>query len=288
MHTERTMNPASGLLMLPLLLLLCGVAIWMFVAAVGGKNVPLLLASLGLLLAAIILLCGLFVVNPNEAAVVLLFGDYKGTVKKNGFCWANPFLTKKKISLRARNLNGEHIKVNDLAGNPIEIAAVVVWRVVNTTEALFEVDNYEHYVVTQSEAAVRHLASAFPYDGEEDELTLRGTTEEINQRLEKELLERLARAGVEVIEARLSHLAYAPEIAGAMLQRQQASAVVAARQKIVEGAVGMVELALEELNRKSIIALDEERKAAMVSNLLVVLCSDHSTQPVINTGTLYH
>ena len=179
------------------------------------------------------------------------------------------------------------IKVNDLAGNPIEIAAVVVWRVVDTAHALFEVDDYEEYVTTQSEAAVRHLASAYPYDGADEELTLRGNTEDINVRLVKELQERLERAGVHVIEARLSHLAYASEIAGAMLQRQQASAVVAARQKIVEGAVGMVELALEELNKKSIVHLDEERKAAMVSNLLVVLCSDHATQPVVNTGTLY-
>lgn len=287
MHVEKILKTTSGLFMLPLLLLVLGGAVWLLVASIAAKIVWLLLAAIGIMLVAIVLLCGLFVVNPNEAAVVLLFGDYKGTVKRNGYCWANPFYTKRKISLRARNLNGERIKVNDLAGNPIEIAAVVVWRVVNTTEALFEVDNYEHYVVTQSEAAVRHLASAYPYDGGENELTLRGTTDEINQRLENELQERLARAGVEVVEARLSHLAYAPEIAGAMLQRQQASAVVAARQKIVEGAVGMVELALAELNTKSIIALDEERKAAMVSNLLVVLCSDHSTQPVINTGTLY-
>ena len=287
MHVEKILKTTSGLFMLPLWLLVLGGAVWLLVASIAAKIVWLLLAAIGIMLAAIVLLCGLFVVNPNEAAVVLLFGDYKGTVKRNGYCWANPFYTKRKISLRARNLNGERIKVNDLAGNPIEIAAVVVWRVVNTTDALFEVDNYEHYVVTQSEAAVRHLASAYPYDGGENELTLRGTTDEINQRLENELQERLARAGVEVVEARLSHLAYAPEIAGAMLQRQQASAVVAARQKIVEGAVGMVELALAELNTKSIIALDEERKAAMVSNLLVVLCSDHSTQPVINTGTLY-
>jgi regulator of protease activity HflC (stomatin/prohibitin superfamily) len=286
-YTEKTLRTASGLVALPLLLLLLGGTIWLFVAGIAAKSLAMILGSLALLLADIILLAGLFVVNPNEAAVVLLFGDYKGTVKRNGFCWANPFYTKRKISLRARNLNGERIKVNDLAGNPIEIAAVVVWRVVNTTEALFEVDRFEDYVTTQSEAAVRHLASAYPYDGDENELTLRGTTDEINQRLEKELQERLGRAGVEVIEARLSHLAYAPEIAGAMLQRQQASAVVAARQKIVEGAVGMVELALAELSTKSIIELDEERKAAMVSNLLVVLCSDHATQPVINTGTLY-
>jgi len=288
MHTERTLKTGSGLLALPLLLLILAGSIWMFVAGVSSpRSVWMIWTSIGIFLADLLLLCGLFVVNPNEAAVVLLFGDYKGTVKRNGFCWANPFFSVRKISLRARNLNGERIKVNDLAGNPIEIAAVVVWRVVNTTEALFEVDDFEQYVITQSEAAVRHLAGAYPYDGDDNELTLRGTTDEINQRLEKELQERLIRAGVEVIEARLSHLAYASEIAGAMLQRQQASAVVAARQKIVEGAVGMVEMALAELNSKSLVELDEERKAAMVSNLLVVLCSEHATRPVINTGTLY-
>ncbi|MBK9303426.1 MAG: SPFH domain-containing protein [bacterium] len=287
MHTEKPMKVASGLFFLPLLLLVLGGAVWLLVNAIATKTVWMLVTSLVVMVVDFFLLAGLFVVNPNEAAVVLLFGDYRGTVKQNGFCWANPFYTKIKISLRARNLNGERIKVNDLTGNPIEIAAVIVWRVVDTTGALFEVDHYEDYVHTQSEAALRHLASAFPYDGSENELTLRGTTEEINHRLEKELHERLARAGVEVIEARLSHLAYASEIAGAMLQRQQASAVVAARQLIVEGAVGMVERALAELSSKSIIELDHERKAAMVSNLLVVLCSNHATQPVINTGTLY-
>ena len=287
MHTEKPMKVASGLFFLPFLLLLLGGSIWLFVNAITHESVWMLATSITGMVVSIFLLAGLFVVNPNEAAVVLLFGDYRGTVKQNGFCWASPFYTKIKISLRARNLNGERIKVNDLTGNPIEIAAVVVWRVVDTTGALFEVDHYEDYIHTQSEAALRHLASAFPYDGGEDELTLRGTTEEINHRLEQELHERLSRAGVEVVEARLSHLAYASEIAGAMLQRQQASAVVAARQKIVEGAVGMVERALQELSAKSIIELDHERKAAMVSNLLVVLCSNHGAQPVINTGTLY-
>jgi regulator of protease activity HflC (stomatin/prohibitin superfamily) len=287
MHTEKTLKVASGLFFLPFLLLVLGGSIWLLVNAITHETVWLLITAVAALLVSIFLLTGLFVVNPNEAAVILLFGDYRGTVKQNGFCWANPFFTKIKISLRARNLNGERIKVNDLTGNPIEIAAVVVWRVVDTTGALFEVDHYEDYIHTQSEAALRHLASAFPYDGGENELTLRGTTEEINHRLEKELHERLTRAGVEVVEARLSHLAYASEIAGAMLQRQQASAVVAARQKIVEGAVGMVERALQELSAKSIIELDDERKATMVSNLLVVLCSNHGAQPVINTGTLY-
>ena len=287
MHKEKTLKVASGWLFLPLLLLLLVGCIVLFIHAIASETPWKLIVSLVVLVVDIVLLTGLFVVNPNEAAALLLFGDYKGTTKNNGFRWANPFMTKQKISLRARNLNGEKIKVNDLTGNPIEIAAVVVWQVVDTAEALFEVDDYEQYVQTQSEAAVRHLASAYPYDGPEDQLTLRGTTSELNERLEKELLERLGRAGVRVLEARLSHLAYAPEIAGAMLQRQQASAVVAARQQIVAGAVGMVELALEELNKKSIVLLDEERKATMVSNLLVVLCSEHSAQPVVNTGTLY-
>ena len=287
MHTEKTISTTSGWLMLPLAILLFGGAVWLFVAAINTETVWKLLTSLGMILVAVLTLTGLFIVNPKEAAVLLLFGAYKGTVKDNGFHWANPFIRKIKISQRARNLNGEKIKVNDLSGNPIEIAAVVVWEIVDTAEALFTVDDFEEYVETQSEAAVRHLASAYPYDGPEDMLTLRGTTEEINERLEKELQERLDRAGVNVIEARLSHLAYAEEIAGAMLQRQQASAVVAARQLIVEGAVGMVELALQELSAKSLVVLDEERKAAMVSNLLVVLCSEHATTPVINTGSLY-
>ena len=287
MHKERTISVASGWLLLPLLILMMGVSIWLFVNAIATETVwQLVVAIVGIVL-DVILLVGFFVVNPNEAAALLLFGDYKGSVKSNGFHWTNPFMTKQKISLRARNLNGEKIKVNDLTGNPIEIAAVVVWKVVETAEALFEVDDYEEYVETQSEAAVRHMASAYPYDGPENQLTLRGTTDELNERLEKELQERLDRAGVHVIEARLSHLAYAPEIAGAMLQRQQASAVVAARQLIVAGAVGMVELALAELNKKAIVELDEEKKATMVSNLLVVLCSEHSAQPVVNTGTLY-
>jgi len=287
MHKERIISVASGWLLLPLLFLFLGGMIWLFVNAIQTETVWKLIVSLVGIVLDIILLVGFIVVNPNEAAALLLFGAYKGTIKTNGFHWANPFMTKQKISLRARNLNGEKIKVNDLTGNPIEIAAVVVWQVVETAEALFEVDDYEEYVETQSEAAVRKMASAYPYDGPEDQLTLRGTPDDLNERLEHELQERLNRAGVHVIEARLSHLAYAPEIAGAMLQRQQASAVVAARQLIVAGAVGMVELALEELNKKSIVELDEERKATMVSNLLVVLCSEHSAQPVVNTGTLY-
>jgi regulator of protease activity HflC (stomatin/prohibitin superfamily) len=287
MHKEKTMNVISGWGMLSALIPVLAGSIWLLVNAIATETIWQLVTSLVLLVLCIMAMTGFFVVNPKEAAALLLFGDYKGTVKTNGFCWANPFMTKQKISLRARNLNGEKIKVNDLTGNPIEIAAVVVWEIVDTADALFEVDDYEEYVETQSEAAVRHLASAYPYDGSDDELTLRGSTEELNERLEAELQERLGRAGVKVIEARLSHLAYAPEIAGAMLQRQQASAVVAARTKIVEGAVGMVELALKEMSKKQIVELDDERKATMISNLMIVLCSEHSAQPVVNTGTLY-
>jgi regulator of protease activity HflC (stomatin/prohibitin superfamily) len=223
--------------------------------------------------------------------VLVLFGTYKGTVKKNGFCWANPFLSKKKITLRARNLNGDKLKVNDKAGNPIEIAAVVVWQVQDTFHASFEVDDYEQYVVVQSEAAVRNLAGSYPYDNFEDDdsdaVTLRAGKEQVNDVLEQELQERFQRAGIKVIEARISHLAYAPEIAEAMLRRQQASAVVAARTQIVNGAVSMVELALDKLSEKHVVELDEEKKATMVSNLLVVLCSESSASPVVNTGTLY-
>jgi regulator of protease activity HflC (stomatin/prohibitin superfamily) len=240
------------------------------------------------LLAGILLSVGFFVLQPNQAGALVLFGHYQGTVKENGFCWRNPFTSVKKISLRARNLNGEKLKVNDKVGNPIEIAAVVVWKVQNTAEALFDVDDYEDYVSVQSEAAVRHLAGRYPYDSHEgDEVSLRGGTDEVNVELTKELQERLGRAGVVVQEARISHLAYASEIAGAMLRRQQAQAVIAARQKIVEGAVGMVEMALTQLSEKHIIELDDERKAAMVGNLLVVLCGEEQAQPVVNAGTLY-
>lgn len=232
---------------------------------------------------------GFFILQPNEAAALVLFGDYKGTVKKAGWHWANPFLSKKKISLRSRNLNGEKLKVNDEMGNPIEIAAVVVWRVENTVQALFDVENYIDYVKTQSESALRHLAGLYPYDITDDSQTisLRGSSNEVAEALKSELQERLGKAGVAVEEARLSHLAYAPEIAAAMLQRQQASAIIAARQKIVEGAVGMVEMAINKLSEKQVVELDEERKAAMVSNLLVVLCGEKAAQPVINAGTLY-
>ena len=287
MHTETKARTMSGWGMLFLNLAVIAVGIVLFVAGIRQQDLLILFSGVGLFVLALILLGGLFVINPNEAAALLLFGAYKGTTRENGLRYANPFMKKDKISLKARNLNGERLKVNDLTGNPIEIAAVVVWKVVNTAEALFDVDDYEGYVTVQSESAVRHLASAYPYDGSEEELTLRGATEEINEHLKKELQERLNKAGVKVIEARLSHLAYAPEIAHAMLQRQQASAVVAARTKIVEGAVGMVEMALKELGDKDLANFDEDKKATMISNLLVVLCSEHAAQPVVNTGTVY-
>jgi regulator of protease activity HflC (stomatin/prohibitin superfamily) len=287
MHEERLRKVASGWPHLILNILLYVGAVALYLSLIWISTQINVLWGTVLLFAAILHSTGFFIVNPNEAAVLLLFGAYKGTVKNNGFRWANPFYRKIKISLRMRNLVSEKIKVNDLIGNPIEIAAVIVWQVHNTTEALFDVDDYHNYITTQSEAAIRHLASSYPYDGSETELTLRGATDQINTHLQKELQDRLGRAGVTVTEARLSHLAYASEIAGAMLQRQQATAIVAARQKIVEGAVGMVEMALAELSRKAIVQLDDERKAAMVSNLLVVLCSERAAAPVVNTGTLY-
>ena len=233
-------------------------------------------------------LAGLFTVAPNEGRVLQLFGAYRGTAKEEGLRWANPFYSKKRISLRVRNFESAHLKVNDTDGNPIEIAAIVVWRVVDTAEAVFEVDDYEHYVKVQTESAVRNLATHYPYDAHvEGHLSLRGSTDEVAKRLKSEIQDRLAKAGVEVIEARISHLAYAQEIAAAMLRRQQAGAIIAARQKIVEGAVGMVEMALDMLSKSTQVKLDEERKAAMVSNLLVVLCADREAQPVVNTGTLY-
>ncbi|WP_439582182.1 SPFH domain-containing protein [Dyadobacter bucti] len=244
-------------------------------------------------LTGFVILIGLTVINPNEAVITTFFGDYMGTMKQNGLRWVNPLFRRKKISLRARNLNGQKLKVNDRLGNPIEIAAVVVWRVGDTAKASFEVDDYVKYVEIQSEAAVRHLAGIYAYDTMEDEdlqiqeVTLRDGSGKINEMLEAELTERLSRAGIDVLEARISHLAYAPEIAGAMLQRQQASAVVAARRQIVNGAVGMVDMALAMLSEKGIVQLDEERKAAMVSNLLVVLCGEKAATPILNAGTLY-
>ena len=253
----------------------------------GGGGV-LIAVSILIFVADLVCLGGLFVVNPNQAKVVQLFGRYAGTVKAPGFHWANPFYKKTPLSLRIRNFETQRSKVNDRDGNPIEIAAVVVWKVVDTAEACFEVDSYQHFVEVQSEAALRNLASRHPYDSDDDKvLSLRGHTQDVAGQLQAEIQERLAKAGVQVLEARISHLAYAPEIAVPMLQRQQATAIIAARQKIVEGAVGMVEMALEQLSAKQVVKLDEERKAAMVSNLLVVLCSEHNTQPVVNTGSLY-
>jgi regulator of protease activity HflC (stomatin/prohibitin superfamily) len=259
-----------------------------FISARNGPPGPMVVAYILAIVVVALLLPGLFTVNPNDAKALLLFGKYGGTVKTAGFHWANPLFLKKRLSLRVRNFESSKIKVNDHDGNPIEIAAVVVWRVVDTFEALFEVDDYEHYVKVQSEGAMRNLATQYPYDTHiEGEKSLRGDTLAIAEQLKSEVEERLAQAGVEVLEARINHLAYAPEIAAAMLQRQQAGAIIAARQRIVEGAVGMVETALELLSQRAVVELDNERKAAMVSNLLVVLCGDRSTQPVINAGTIY-
>jgi regulator of protease activity HflC (stomatin/prohibitin superfamily) len=270
-----------------------------------------MLAGIVTTILAVLSIFGFMAIQPNQARVLLLFGKYKGSALQSGFFWVNPFFSKKKISLRIRNFEtgsihqpeqksaqgqvitaktriaGRPSKVNDRDGNPIDISAVVVWRVVNTAEALFEVDDFEDFVAVQSEAALRNMASRHPYDSSDNEISLRGSTAEICEQLEADIQDRLDKAGVDVIEARISHLAYSPEIAAAMLQRQQAQAVVAARTKIVEGAVGMVEMALDDLSKKNIIELDDERRAAMVSNLLVVLCSDRHTQPVVNTGSLY-
>jgi len=253
-----------------------------------GESGPII-ASVLLFVAAVIWLAGLFVVNPNESKVMQLFGRYVGTSKKAGLRWANPFYTKTRVSIRVRNFETAKLKVNDHAGNPIEIGAVVVWRVIDTAEALFNVNDFENFVHVQSEAALRNLATHYPYvaHGPDGEKALSSHTAEISEQLKDEVQDRLNQAGVSVLETRITHLAYAPEIAAAMLQRQQASAVVAARQKIVEGAVGMVQMALDTLADRGIVSLDDERKAAMVSNLLVVLCSDRHAQPVVNTGTLY-
>jgi regulator of protease activity HflC (stomatin/prohibitin superfamily) len=289
-NLERTARPPSGWLMLLINLALYPLAIWLFVTTARSHAGPaMIFAAIGVLIVALIMSGGFFTLQPNEAAVLILFGAYKGSVRDSGFFFTNPFNKKLKISLRARNLNGEKLKVNDKRGNPIEIAAVVVWRVRDTAQAVFDVDSYENYVKVQSESAVRHVASSYAYDeGDGDEITLRGGADEVAAALTRELQDRLAKAGVHVEEARLTHLAYAPEIAQAMLRRQQAEAVIAARQKIVHGAVSMVEMALNELSAKKVVALDEERKAAMVSNLLVVLCGESEAHPVINTGTLYN
>jgi regulator of protease activity HflC (stomatin/prohibitin superfamily) len=283
----------------------------LFVGAVAAAEPLWLILAAVLLLSGVIGLFGLQAIAPNDARVLLLFGEYRGSIKESGFFWVNPFYSKKKVTLRVRNFetggsrvdeqkdaagkvtqakgrtSGRPSKVNDRDGNPVDISAVVVWRVVETAEALLEVDDYEDYVAIQSESALRNLASRHPYDSEDHELSLRGNTDEVCDQLREDIQERMNKAGVEVIEARISHLAYAPEIAAAMLQRQQAHAVVAARARIVDGAVGIVQMALQQLEGAGVVDLDAERRAAMVSNLLVVLCSDRHTQPVINTGSLY-
>lgn len=291
---EKPRNTASGFAYL-IVLILIGVGafwgvIWSASQASAQDGSPLQPIFFALLLVLdIICLKGLFGVQPNQGVVLQLFGHYVGTERTPGLRWANPFYAKKPVSLRTRNFETAQLKVNDLDGNPIEFAAIVVWNVVDTAEAVFSVDNYENYVKVQSEAALRNLATSYPYDAHEEGVkSLRGNTAEIAAHLRDEIQERLAVAGVEVKEARISHLAYAPEIAAAMLQRQQASAIVAARTRIVEGAVGMVEMALDRLAEKGTVHLDEERKAAMVSNLLVVLCGERAAQPVLNTGTMYH
>jgi regulator of protease activity HflC (stomatin/prohibitin superfamily) len=288
MIRERVRNGAAGIPTVLLLVVLGAANLYFFVQSVRAEALLIIgVTTVGWVL-LIFLAAGFFVVNPNEARVLQLFGDYAGTAKEPGLRWANPFLTKKRISLRVRNFESSHLKVNDSEGNPIEIAAVVVWRVVETAEAAFEVDDYENYVRVQSEAAVRNAATSYPYDAHDDSIvSLRGATGAVAEHLKKEIQDRLHKAGVEVLEARISHLAYAPEIAAAMLQRQQAGAIIAARQRIVEGAVGMVEMALEMLSRKEIVNLDEERKANMVSNLLVVLCGEKGAQPILNTGTIH-
>ncbi len=282
MNNEKTFYPSSGYMMLLVIVgLIAGI-----IAAVVFKLIPVLIP---LIFVLIFIIPGFFFINPNGSTVMVLFGNYKGTVKKNGFFWANPFISRKVISLRARNLDSERLKVNDNHGNPIMISVILVWQVEDTFKAAFDVDDYENFVKVQSDAAVRKLAGMYPYDNFDDpsEVTLRSGVDEVNHLLEEQLTERLDIAGIKVIEARIGYLAYATEIASAMLRRQQATAIVAARHKIVEGAVGMVEMALEELNKKEIITLDEERKAAMVSNLMVVLCSDKDASPVVNTGSLY-
>lgn len=311
---EVEVSVQSGWLLLVVVLLALTVSIVLMVAGTNNGLGPVAIVSgVVMLVAVIISLQGFFTLQPNESRVLVLFGDYKGTVRKEGFHWGNPFYSggstkitastddkghhvtlqskrnpRMKVSLRARNLNGERLKVNDKNGNPIEIAAVVVWRVQDTAQAMFDVDDYEDYVSVQAESAVRHLGSQYAYDhGEAHEVTLRSGTEEVTVALQAELQERLSRAGVVVEEARLTHLAYAPEIAQTMLRRQQADAVLAARQKIVQGAVGMVEMALAELAKRGVVELDPERKAAMVSNLMVVLCGESDAKPVINAGTLY-
>jgi regulator of protease activity HflC (stomatin/prohibitin superfamily) len=287
---EQTARTVNGFPMLAIGVGVGGFAIWRFIQAIARQEIGMLLISVGVFIAAILLLVGLFTVQPNESRVLIFFGRYIGTCRTEGFRWANPFAIKPRVSLRVRNLTSETIKVNDESGSPIEIASVVVWRVVDSAKAMFDVDDYEQFVGIQVETAVRSLATGHPYDprdAEGSELSLRGDQEQIAEELKEELQKRLRVAGVEVMEARLTHLAYAPEIAQAMLRRQQAQAVVAARRLIVEAAVGMVDDALRGLAQQGIVELDEERKAAMVNNLMVVLTSEQASAPVLNTGTLY-
>jgi regulator of protease activity HflC (stomatin/prohibitin superfamily) len=284
---EKIIRPPSGWFMLIVALALLGYCGYVLAAMHTPTGV---ITGAAALLVFLIIMAGFIAIEPNSSRVLILFGKYSGTAKNSGFVWVNPFFTKRKISLRANNLDTKPVKVNDKQGNPIIIGAVVVWRVENTYKAAFDVDHYATFVVTQIESAIRKLAGHYNYDhfGEDtEEITLRSSADEVSELLEREVSERLSLAGIHVIEARISHLAYAEEIAHAMLQRQQATAVVAARSKIVEGAVGMVEMALAELSKKSIVTLDEERKAQMVSNLMVVLCGDKTVQPVVNTGTIY-
>jgi hypothetical protein len=289
MIREQERRAVNGLVLVPVLLVVSILDIWWFISAVRLESVVALVGSLVLMLLVILAWTGFFNIAPNEGKVLQLFGAYRGTVRDPGLRWANPFYSKKKISLRVRNFESGKLKVNDHVGNPIEIAAIVVWKVVDTAEAIFQVDDYQQFIKVQTESALRNLASQYAYDAyEEQALSLRSHPTETNTQLKQEVQDRLAQAGIEVIEARISHLAYAPEIAGAMLQRQQASAIIAARQKIVDGAVGMVQMALERLARENVVHLDDERKAAMVSNLLVVLCGERAhVQPVVNTGSLY-
>lgn len=288
---EKIVKPLSGIVGFIIILLTLGASTYFFLQVPQNEgNGWLIVIACSLLAIGVFLMRGLLIIQPNHSSVLNLFGNYAGTVKDNGWFFVNPFYTTEKISLRAQNLESSKLKVNDKMGNPIEIAAVIVWQVSDTYKAAYDVVNYNEYMVRQSEAAVRHLANSFPYDNLEDEhadITLRNGADKVSEILEKELNERLAPSGIVIREARISHLAYAAEIAGAMLQRQQATAIVAARTKIVEGAVGMVEMALEMLSKKDIVHLDEEKKAAMVSNLMVVLCGEKGAQPILNTGTLY-
>jgi hypothetical protein len=288
-RAERPYQSANGYLMVVVGVLLIGLGVASLFRGIAG--LPGLLLALVLIVAGVLMLAGLYMLQPNTAAILLLFGEYKGTDRSEGLRWANPLYVGRKLSLRARNLNMPTLKVNDKRGNPVEIAAAVVWRVRDTAQAVFEVDDYELFVKVQAEAALRHVASQYAYDHGEDanagEITLRGSIDEVAAALKAELQARFADAGVEVQDAKLTHLAYAPEIAQVMLRRQQAEAIISARSKIVHGAVSMVEDALKGLSEREIVVLDDERKAAMVSNLLVVLCSDKDTQPIVNTGTLY-